>query len=727
MTVYLLPAPRQPLLLAAGITIVPERPTYSATELPRLKQTTQEAILEALRYLAERCDGAEAQDGQGFNKPDSHRGKQLACQEYLSEEDTAQALAMLRKYGPGQLAAAGIKLPEEDKAVAEARDLEQARGEITFERATDLLIVTFPYNSRHVAVIKAVKGARFSSNGTKHWTVPLSSGKALLEAFPKFKIEAPTRQTVFDWKPPAIQYAGKITLDGEHLVISFDYNPALVAAVKAIKGARFDGTKKLWRVGVDQHVDALALPNFEIDKAVTERIEADKLAAAKQAEKDRAVAEHLLKFVDGPLPSGRELFQHQKDGVRFLLEKRRAILADDMGLGKSLTSLVAAKAYNLPVIVICPASLLINWKREAAHVGLELTVYSWAKIPKAVDHDFVLIADEAHYAQSIKAQRTKNLLALAASGHCMGAYLLTGTPIKNGRPVNLFPLLAATKHKLADDKRMYEYRYCNAHATRWSKWDTSGAAHLDELHTLTRDVMLRRMKKDCLDLPEKLRVIRSVELSDKADKEYEKAYEALREDYRQRIREGKVSSEAEALVTLNHLRHAGSVAKIETALELAREVIEEGGQVVVFVAFKDAGSEIAVELGTTLFSGDTPTEDRQKMVDRFQAGADKAIVCMLGAGGVGITLTAAQTVILVDRPWTPGDAEQAEDRLHRIGQQNAVTAIWLQYGETDAAIDAILQSKQERIDLVLQGKRKTMRGTGSAGQIAQDLLPGLLG
>lgn len=175
------------------------------------------------------------------------------------------------------------------------------------------------------------------------------------------------------------------------------------------------------------------------------------------------------------------------------------------------------------------------------------------------------------------------------------------------------------------------------------------------------------------------------------------------------------------------MRHAGSIAKSEAAIELAQEAIEQGGQVVLFTAFKESGEAIAKSLNCSFLSGDVSKEDRQSMVDRFQTGTDKAIVCTFGAGGVGITLTAAQTVILVDRPWTPGDAEQSEDRLHRIGQKNAVTAIWLQHGDTDIAIDQLLQEKAERIELVLAGKRKTMRGTGSAGQIAQELLPEILG
>jgi SNF2 family DNA or RNA helicase len=264
-----------------------------------------------------------------------------------------------------------------------------------------------------------------------------------------------------------------------------------------------------------------------------------------------------------------------------------------MGCGKTVTALVAAKAYNLPVIVVCPASLLINWQREAEMVGVEIAVYSWAKVPKAPESDFVLICDEFHYCQSITAQRTKAMLALAKSDHCRGLYGLSGTPIKNGRPANLYPLLLAVKHPVAEDRREYERRYCNAHETRWTRWDISGASNLDELHKLTRDAILRRLKKDVLDLPEKTRVLRGVELSAGAKKVYKEKFDALRKEYREKFlgdnaKDENIQGPAEALVMINYLRLAGSIAKTETAIELAQDVIEEGGQVVLFVAFLES-------------------------------------------------------------------------------------------------------------------------------------------
>lgn len=117
---------------------------------------------------------------------------------------------------------------------------------------------------------------------------------------------------------------------------------------------------------------------------------------------------------------------------------------------------------------------------------------------------------------------------------------------------------------------------------------------------------------------------------------------------------------------------------------------------------------------TRTLTGETKPLERADIVDLFQSGQIGAMVGTIKAGGVGLTLTRASNVILVDRAWTPGDNFQAEDRLHRISQHWPVTAHWLQFGETDKEIDALIVGKQRRIDQVLEGERKTMRGVSTS-------------
>lgn len=519
----------------------------------------------------------------------------------------------------------------------------------------------------------------------------------------------------------------KITLRNESLHIQFDYDPKLVELVKSLSERKFDPTSKIWTAPVsiiDEVVSKLPASRFEYSDDLKSRIDEIKARNALVAKNKIEQAARVSAALNLDAPYGdKVLYAHQKIAAQKMVEQGRLILADDMGLGKTLSVLVAAKAYRdalgYKIIVIAPVSLRDNWLREAENSGVEISVFSWAKIPESIDGAYVLICDEAHYAQSLKATRTQKMLDLAKSARAV--FLLTGTPIKNGRPVNLFPLLKATQHSLARDKSGYEKRYCNAHATRFTAWDTTGAAHLDELHEKTRDIILRRMKKECLDLPEKTRVLRHVELSPDAKSAYDAAFKKLRDEYLEKLERGEISEGADAIVLLNHLRHAGSIAKTETAIEIAEEILENGGQVVLFTEFKESAALLHEKLGGEIMTGDTPTDERQSIVDRFQNGQSRVFVGTIKAGGVGITLTAAATVILVDRPWTPGDAEQAEDRLHRIGQNENVTALWLQANGCDESIDAILLKKQERIELVLHGKRKTMRGTGSINEIAREV------
>ncbi|MGK7893254.1 MAG: helicase-related protein [Xenococcus sp. (in: cyanobacteria)] len=218
---------------------------------------------------------------------------------------------------------------------------------------------------------------------------------------------------------------------------------------------------------------------------------------------------------------------------------------------------------------------------------------------------------------------------------------------------------------------------------------------------------------------------KAVELESKEKKEYNKKFKELLADYRRRVKEGKVKGDAEALVTLNYMRKLNSEFKVPTAIKLMEELLEQGQQVVVFTEFVESAKALYKEFEeiSKLLIGET--KNRQGAVDRFQNGESKVFVGTIKAGGVGITLTAASNVILIDRPWTPGDTEQAEDRCYRIGQDNAVFVSWLRLGIVDESIDNLLTEKQRNIDLALAGKNKAQTKTKSAKEFAEELLENL--
>jgi SNF2 family DNA or RNA helicase len=396
------------------------------------------------------------------------------------------------------------------------------------------------------------------------------------------------------------------------------------------------------------------------------------------------------------------------------------ILADDMGLGKSLSSLIAAKTYSrvchTETLVISPKSVMKNWENEAKMAGTKVSVHSWGKIPDKNFLPFVLIADEAHYAQNYKSKRAKDLIALAQQPNCMATYLLSGTPIKNGRPINLYPLLLAINSPIVESKNEYEVRYCGASLKRFrikdvktneytirEVWDTTGATNLPELHERLKPHMLRRLKKDCLNLPPKIRTLQEVELDEATQLQYDTTFKLLRSEWKRRLDAGEIKGTGDVLVLLNNLRMAGSLAKVNTTIEKADEVLEQGNQIVLFTEFVESAQQLADYYKVPCLTGSSSKTQRQAMVDDFQSGKNKVFAGTIKAGGVGITLTRSQDIILVDRPWTPGDAVQAEDRLHRIGQNGTVSVTWLQHGNIDQKIDGILEVKMKNIGEVLHG------------------------
>ncbi|WP_216904290.1 DEAD/DEAH box helicase [Synechococcus sp. CCY 9618] len=412
---------------------------------------------------------------------------------------------------------------------------------------------------------------------------------------------------------------------------------------------------------------------------------------------------------DRELVDGRRLFRHQRLAVRWLLARRGAVLADAMGLGKTLSALVAGRALvrlaDCRLVVVAPAGLHHHWQQEAAALGLRLELHSWARLPSELPAaGTVMIADEAHFAQTIRAARTQAFLRLARHPRLRAIWLLTGTPMKNGRPVQLFPLLAAIGHPLAADQRAFEERYCQGH---WREqggrriWQATGATELEELQRLVRPLVLHRRKGECLDLPPKQRLERPVQLDGAAAASFQRALEARIEDFRRRAQAGQVRSDAEALAAFTALRLIGSHHKIPATAELVADLLGRGEAVVVFTAFVATAQALHRQLGREgdggPLIGAVPPARRQQLVDAFQGGRSPLLIATYGTGGLGFTLHRARHVVLIERPWTPGDAEQAEDRCHRIGMGAALTSHWMQLGVADRLVDDLIASKAERI------------------------------
>jgi SNF2 family DNA or RNA helicase len=381
------------------------------------------------------------------------------------------------------------------------------------------------------------------------------------------------------------------------------------------------------------------------------------------------------------------------------------------------------RAAGCRIVVLAPSGLHAHWRQEAAALQLRLELLSWAQLPADLpEAGTVLIADEAHYAQNLSSQRTRAFLRLSRHPRLRAAWLLTGTPMKNGRPAQLFPLLAAIGHPLALDQRAFEERYCLGH---WSErggqrhWLAQGATHLEELRRLTRPLLLHRCKQDCLDLPPKQRQLHPIELDARQAQGFEHRLSLTVEDYRRRAAAGLVRRDAEALAVFTALRQIAADYKLPAAAALVNQLLGQGECVVLFTAFLAAAQLLQAQLGGVLLTGRQPVADRQRLVDGFQAGQERLLISTFGTGGLGFTLHRARHVVLLERPWTPGDAEQAEDRCHRIGMGASLQSHWLQLGLADQLVDGLIASKAERIELLLQRRSTALQRQALPAMVRQ--------
>jgi SWI/SNF-related matrix-associated actin-dependent regulator 1 of chromatin subfamily A len=254
----------------------------------------------------------------------------------------------------------------------------------------------------------------------------------------------------------------------------------------------------------------------------------------------------------------------------------------------------------------------------------------------------------------------------------------------------------------------YVRRYCagrqfNRKGTKQKYWVTSGASNLDELREYASDVMLRRTKKDSIDLPQK--TIKPVYLP----LEYSTSYNAYIAEYEQWIEDmaamGEKPSVTDHLTKLIKVRQLLSNDKIEHTIKLAEDLIENEHKVIIFSCFTQTINAIHEHFGkaSVLIDGSVSKEKRQLAVDRFQTDAKIKVFCgNIVAAGVGLTLTEGTIVIFNDLDWTPANHAQAEDRAHRIGQENDVHIIYPLFDETlDTIMFDTLRRKMKIITQVM--------------------------
>ena len=462
-----------------------------------------------------------------------------------------------------------------------------------------------------------------------------------------------------------------------------------------------------------------------------------------------------------------KLFDHQKSGIAFLKKNKKAILADEMGLGKTIQAIKAVEDHG-NTIVICPASLKINWQREIENVRSsdKITILNGRTISQEkqkeaeeskwiiINYDIVsyhkelicgmieqnqinnVILDEAHYikGRSIRAKATLEIVKNAERVYC-----LTGTPLLN-RPIELWNLLVAIEHEITTSKgarSRFSTMFCGGHLRTLIRrygpplrfWDESGATNLNILRDYLTGCMIRRKKNAVLNLPAKIINVVEVQMKPDQRREYENAWDSYVEYLKLNPPENiKNIMATRQLVEIQKLKQVCSRAKIDQIVKDAQIAIEQGEKVIVFTQYvktlesikagmkkikhdsggtDDYGKPKMEPIEVAVLSGATKQNDRQEAVDSFQNNDRvKAFVANIKAGGVGITLTEASIVMFADMDWTPEVHSQAEDRAHRIGQNRMVNVSYYVTQDTiEMDIIELLAKKKQMVNEVIDGTK----------------------
>ena len=539
-----------------------------------------------------------------------------------------------------------------------------------------------------------------------------------------------------------IQKSNKV--NGEwSLYVTFPYNDKIVNVIRSIPTKSWDKDKKEWELPFKSFPTLINnLPEFDFEV----------IGQITPISKKETVIPSNFNFKTNP-------FQHQIDGFKYGLENDRFLLGDEQGLGKTKQVIDIAVAKKLQknykhCLIVCGVNgLKWNWVNEIATHSNESAYIlgqrnnTIGSVADRLDdlknintiNDYFLITnvetlrnediskelqklcndgtigivaiDEIHKCKNPSSQQGKGILKIQPE--CRIA--MTGTPLMN----NPFDLYIILKWLGYEKHPFYAFKKHYGVFGGYGGYECIGYRYLDDLQSQLDEIMLRRLKKDVLDLPEKTYVTEYVEMTPKQAQ----IYKEVTADIKMNIDQIKMS--VNPLAELIRMRQATGYtgilsstvkesAKLDRMEELVEEAVENGKKVVIFsnwTQMTDAICERFNDVRThnydyALITGQTNDKDRQTIVDRFQNDENtKVIIGTIGAMGTGLTLTAGTVEIFMDEPWNRANKEQAEDRCHRVGTTENVTIYTLVCKNTiDERINQLVERKGIMADALVDGK-----------------------
>lgn len=531
--------------------------------------------------------------------------------------------------------------------------------------------------------------------------------------------------------------------------------------VKSIPGAKYDKDTREWSVPVSWANclcirGVFGVENMEIGPELRAWAQREITCRVKPATDARNLAMDMEADVPGP----EDAYRFQRTGIAFLAASEGAILADEMGTGKTMQSLLTVEALNTyPLLVVCPKGLRGTWAHECEQwIPNRKTVVLDGNMPKRrklleegadvfiINYDLMkshsrlkpygsialteaqktpgelnrpwgsMICDEAHKIKDASSVQTRATKAVGASA--VVRFALTGTPVAND-PADFWSLLNFVSPNEWPSKSKFVDRYCLTAWNAFGGMDVVGirAEMRDEFFQVVDPRFLRRTKEQVLpQLPPKIRITRKVELKGKQ----KKAYEEMRDGQATALSGGELVS-FNALTTLTRLSqfaaaHAeldadGGVVLSEpsTKLDELMDLIEEldGEPLVVFAASRqliELASARLVKKGLNhgLITGAVSPEDREWAKEAFQDGRIKLILLTLGAGAEGLTLTAARHLCFLQRSWSLVQNKQAEDRIHRIGAEKHESVFIIDIQTMDTVEEDVVDRLEEKYEMLQQ-------------------------
>lgn len=561
-------------------------------------------------------------------------------------------------------------------------------------------------------------------------------------------------------------------LNSEHTGCHFQFSERIKNIIKRIPGAFWGADIKCWLIprnwtyqlvlylkeeGVVIEIDEDMQKEFGMSRKAKTQAEIDERKRKKAEDPSYAVdAEYDTAYLN--LREGWNLYPYQRAGLKYAVSKNgRILLGDDMGLGKTPQGIAIARHYqdDWPLVVIAPASLLLNWKKEILQwlpdikdediriikngsqkpsrlitiASYDYTIKQEQAIKDYLGVRGVLLIDEAHNMKNPEAKRTEALMRICHVVKRLA--IITGTPFLS-RPKEAWSLLNSINPFQEEwaTQEYFEERYCEGGVIKMGKkfiYQANGAARIEEFHDLIREtVMVRRLKTDggVLDqLPDKRRVTQYLEIDDdqrenidmltqdityRVLKHYRKYSNNLRELKKMFLAESTAEGAEDDMFRAYKMT---GMAKINNICDWVSEKLDESdAKFIIFGHHKDFLNGISETLEKKKIKymridGSTSKENRFKYTEDFQANPETRVaVLSIQAASVGLTLTAASEVIMGEFPWTPALAQQAECRAHRNGQKSLVTCYYMIANNTiDGYLWNMLAKKSVTSSLMLDG------------------------